>query len=367
VNPVSQGISSLRSAMLARHLSGRGLLDETWTEVFASVPRDLFLASFYRPAGDSWEHITSETAGEERRLQLAYSDVTWVQRLSGPRSIPGIPASSCIQPSLAARMLTALAARPGDRVLEIGAGTGWLTALLSRRCGTSNVTAVELDPELITQSRATLAELGCAPSLICADGFNGHPPHAPYDHVLSTASVTRIPEPWISQTRPGGRIVTPLLGAIAVIDIEDQCRATGRVLPDVAQVLPLRSAQQRPPDDLGTELAPTSGAAAAAVALRDDRFRFVLALSHPSLKIDDHSLLGELLVTDERGSCVQVSPLGNVRATGTRDIWGAVTRACEWWEFARHPGPSDFLIDLNTTGQWVKFTGSTPVRSWHLR
>jgi protein-L-isoaspartate O-methyltransferase len=365
MTPLSE--NSGHSAALTRRLTERGLLDRTWAEIFSSIPRDLFLPTFYRRAGDTWELISSGTAGEEHRLRLAYNDVTWVQRLSGPGATPGKPASSCIQPSLAARMLTALAAEPGNRVLEVGAGTGWLTALLSCRCGADNVTAVELDPDLVGQARASLGQLGHKTSLICADGFDGYTARAPYDRVLSTASVTRIPVAWITQTRPGGRIVAPLRGAITVLDIQDQHHATGRFLPDTAQLLPLRSVRHRTPEDLGTGLPLTSASRAPVTAMRDDRFRFALALRHPSLKIDDHSHLGELVITDEHDSFVQISALGKVRTSGKRDIWGAITRACERWELAGCPGPGDFQIELHLAEQWVSLPGSATPQRWRIR
>ncbi|MGH3925593.1 MAG: protein-L-isoaspartate O-methyltransferase family protein, partial [Pseudonocardiaceae bacterium] len=164
---------------LTQALVSRGALDESWADVFTQVPRHLFLPAFYTRAPGGWGLITPETVGPERWLQLAYHDVTWVQRLDGPGNIPGTPASSSIQPSLAAQMLIALDPGPGDHVLEVGAGTGWLTALLSYRCGAGNVTGIELDPELIRHARAALAELGYQPALIHADGFDGFAEHAP--------------------------------------------------------------------------------------------------------------------------------------------------------------------------------------------
>lgn len=351
----------------AQDLLDKGFLDEPWAEAFAHTPRHLFLPSFYSQIGDSWKIITPDTVGEQRWLQLVYLDVTWVQRLHGPDSAPGTPASSCIQPSLAAQMLTALAIGPGARVCEVGLGTGWLTALLSHRCGSENVIGVELDPELIHQAHISLIRLSHHPTLICADGYNARPESAPYDGILSTAEVTHLPEPWLAQTKPDSRIVTPLRGAIAVIEIRHQGQATGRFLPEPIHILPLRT-----PRDHAHMLPARTGASAARTtsmitSLRDPRFRFVVGLSDPTIKIADLGLLGDLLLADDRGSSAQVSAFGHVDAQGTRDLWAAVSHIQEWWEHSGRPGPADFLIEVDQSLQWATLPRAQPERRWRIR
>ena len=365
MNPLTE-TSSRYAAQLTRDLLDKGCLDEPWAKAFAQTPRDRFLPSFYSRTADSWELITPDTVGEERWLQLAYYDVTWVQRLHGPNGSPGSPASSCIQPSLAAQMLTALPVHRGSRVCEVGPGTGWLTALLSHRCGAENVTGVELDPELTHQAQATLNDLGFKPTLIRADGFNAHTERAPYDAIISTAAVTHIPQPWLAQTRPGGRIVTPLRGAIALIDVQDQGQATGRFLPRPVQILPLRSPQDHVLADSDTRNPSTSGQTSAVTALRDQRFRFVLGLRQPSLTVEDKGVLGDLLVTDPHGSSVRISPLGRLRAHGPRNIWDAVSDIHAQWEDAGHPGPADFLIEVDKEQQWARMATSPPTQRWRI-
>ncbi|MFC6938212.1 methyltransferase domain-containing protein [Actinomadura yumaensis] len=98
-------------------------------------------------------------------------------------------------------------ARPRDRVLEIGTGTGWTAALLTELG--AGVVSVEVDPAVADQAAANLKVTGHAPRLVVGDGAEGWPPGAPYDRVHATAAVARVPYPWVEQSRPGGVIVTP--------------------------------------------------------------------------------------------------------------------------------------------------------------
>ncbi|MGH3865258.1 MAG: methyltransferase domain-containing protein [Pseudonocardiaceae bacterium] len=175
------------------------------------------LTCFYGASGGTWRRFDSQSVGNDGRCRLAYRDQTWVVRLAGPHSQPGQPASSSIRPSLAARMLHELAVTENDHILEIGTGTGYLTALLCHRLGASNITSTDIDADLVDSAGRILAELGYTPTLATADGTHGYPDRAPYDRVLGTAAVEKVPQSWIDQTRPGGRIVTPLRSAIAVI------------------------------------------------------------------------------------------------------------------------------------------------------
>jgi protein-L-isoaspartate(D-aspartate) O-methyltransferase len=108
-------------------------------------------------------------------------------------------------------MLTELGARAGERVLEIGTGTGWNAALLAHTVGAENVTTIEVDPAVAAHARAALDATGYgAVTTIVGDGAVGWPNGAPYDRVISTVGVAAIPYAWVEQTKPGGRIVAPL-------------------------------------------------------------------------------------------------------------------------------------------------------------
>ncbi|HMH93814.1 MAG TPA: hypothetical protein VK586_22375 [Streptosporangiaceae bacterium] len=109
--------------------------------------------------------------------------------------------------------------------------------------------------------------------MICADGFNGHAERSPYDAIISTAAVTRLPKPWLTQTRPGSRIITPLRGAIAVIDVHGPGQATGRFLPEPVQILPLRTSQAHVLDEPAPDNASVPKSASVITSFRDPRFR----------------------------------------------------------------------------------------------
>ncbi|MEK7766966.1 MAG: protein-L-isoaspartate(D-aspartate) O-methyltransferase [bacterium] len=113
------------------------------------------------------------------------------------------------QPTLVARMLELLELRADARVLEIGAGSGYEAVLLSRLA--AEVHTVEILPALVERLAPLLAELGAAAvRLHEGDGFGGWPAAAPYDAIVVSCAIDRIPEPLVAQLKPGGRLVLPV-------------------------------------------------------------------------------------------------------------------------------------------------------------
>jgi protein-L-isoaspartate(D-aspartate) O-methyltransferase len=113
------------------------------------------------------------------------------------------------QPSLVARMVEALALTGDERVLEIGTGYGWQTALLARLA--REVWTVERWPDLAATARENLARLGVEnATVVVGDGTEGLAAHAPYDAILVSAAFPEVPEPLASQLAEDGRLVQPI-------------------------------------------------------------------------------------------------------------------------------------------------------------
>ena len=134
-------------------------------------------------------------------------------------------------PSVVADMLRLAHVRPGERVLELGAGAGWNAALLGCRAGPGRVVSVEVDPALAGQAQQRLDAAGVGVAVEVGDGADGWPAGAPYDAVIATYAVETVPWAWVAQCRPGGRIVTPwgLRGHLALTVADDGRSASGRI------------------------------------------------------------------------------------------------------------------------------------------
>ncbi len=139
----------------------------------------------------------------EDQKGMAYYDI--------PLSIPGGQTISA--PSMVATMLEVAELKPGLKVLEIGAGSGWNAALLAEIIGQENVITIERLPELVAFAKINLEKNGYGKvKVIRGDGSLGYPEEAPYDRIISTAAAPRIPRSWIDQLKPGGLIVAPIGG-----------------------------------------------------------------------------------------------------------------------------------------------------------
>ena len=137
------------------------------------------------------------------------------------------------QPLVVAFMLELLDPQPGNKILDIGSGTGWTTALLAQIVGQKGkVIAIDIIPELVEFGKQNVAKYNfiekglpaaCLPDrqgrqgiveFICADGSKGYKKEAPYDKILASASAETLPPVWKEQLKIGGRIVTPIGSSI---------------------------------------------------------------------------------------------------------------------------------------------------------
>lgn len=125
------------------------------------------------------------------------------------------------QPSTVAAMLELLDARRGDRVLDVGAGSGWTTAILAHLVGDGgSVLGLEIVPELARQAADRVARAGLtwATVDIPADGVLGAPDRGPFDRILVSAMAKEVPETLVAQLGPAGRLVGPVRGRMTVVE-----------------------------------------------------------------------------------------------------------------------------------------------------
>jgi protein-L-isoaspartate(D-aspartate) O-methyltransferase len=173
----------------------------------------------------------------------------------------GVSISASSQPAIMAIMLEQLDLQPGQRVLEIGAGTGYNAALMAHIVGdTGHVVAVDIDQDIVDGARAHLdaASFGRV-QVFRADGALGYPEAAPYDRIILTVGAADILPAWREQLRPGGRLVLPLLIRARQLSLalEDRGDHLESVSASVCGFMPLRGAFAVAPGDV--QLGPEPG------------------------------------------------------------------------------------------------------------
>jgi protein-L-isoaspartate(D-aspartate) O-methyltransferase len=169
-----------RAQMVAEQLAARGISDEAVLGAIRRVPRHLFVTG------------------------------PWQERAYDDTPLPIGAQQTISQPFIVGLMSEALALRGGERVLEVGTGSGYQAAILAELG--ARVVSVERLPELAAQAETVLRELGYADRVAVhvTDGTLGWPADAPYDAIVVTASGPHIPRPLVEQLKPGGALVLPM-------------------------------------------------------------------------------------------------------------------------------------------------------------
>jgi protein-L-isoaspartate(D-aspartate) O-methyltransferase len=175
-----QDPESARAAMVAHQLRARGVTDEHVLEAMSAVPREVFVP--------------------ETSRRNAYAD----------EALPIEAGQTISQPLMVAKMTEHLAVQPGDRILEIGAGSGYQAAILGRLG--ARVTSLERQAALIEPARQRIEALGLSDTVEIreADGSLGDPGGAPWDGIIVTAAAPEIPDALREQLADGGRLVIPV-------------------------------------------------------------------------------------------------------------------------------------------------------------
>ena len=175
----STALARLRAAMVDSQIARRGVRSRRVLQAMRAVPRELFVP----------EHLRHR----------AYED----------QALPIADEQAISQPYIVALMIDALALSGGEKVLEVGTGSGYAAAVLARIAGV--VYTVERIARLARSAAAVHASLGCANvHALHADGTLGWPEHAPYDAIVVTAGGPMVPGSLKTQLRVGGRLVIPV-------------------------------------------------------------------------------------------------------------------------------------------------------------
>jgi len=131
------------------------------------------------------------------------------------------------QPLVVAFMLELLEPKKGEKILDIGSGSGWTTALLAEIVGKQGkVIAIDIIPELVEFGKQNVAKYNFIKEgrveFICVDGSKGYQKEAPYDKILASATASKLPKAWKEQLKIGGRIVTPINSSIWLFVKKDE-------------------------------------------------------------------------------------------------------------------------------------------------
>ena len=214
-------IEQARFNMIEQQVRPWEVLDPTVLSLLSVVKREGFVSSTHK--------------------DLAFADV------EVPVGSKGIAGQTMLAPKIEARMLQELNIRAKDKVLEIGAGSGYMAALIAAKA--EFVYTVEIDPELVDLARKNLQQAGVANvSVDLGDAAQGWPLYAPYDAIVISASTPILPESILKQLKIGGRLVAvvgeaPAMQMQLVTRTEENAYATINVFETVTA--PLINATQR--------------------------------------------------------------------------------------------------------------------------
>lgn len=153
------------------------------------------------------------TVPRERFVPDVDVSIVYADRPQLVKEEAGMTLSTISQPTMIAVMLELAQLSPGDRVLEIGAGTGYNAALLGSIVGPEgSVVSIDVEEDLVRAAADALADVGPGNVEVHAvDGRHGWPDAAPYDCVMATVGVEEVPATWREQVADGGRLLVPLL------------------------------------------------------------------------------------------------------------------------------------------------------------
>lgn len=163
---------------LMEEVAGKGITDRTVLKAIENIPRHFFMDNAF--------------------LRFAYED----------KAFPIGAGQTISQPYTVAFQTQMLELRKGEKVLEIGTGSGYQTAVLAE-CG-AKVYSIERQKSLYDKTKVMLNKMGYQPNLYYGDGYKGLPAFAPFDKIIVTCGATSLPEKLVEQLKPNGRMIIPI-------------------------------------------------------------------------------------------------------------------------------------------------------------
>ncbi|MGH3974692.1 MAG: methyltransferase domain-containing protein [Pseudonocardiaceae bacterium] len=362
-------------------LDTAGVLPAAWRDAFLAVPRHAFLpVRIWVDDGEGEPRPIDRDTDPDRWLGSAYANVAIVTQFDDGAAVwpaRGVHrTSSASEPAMVATMLDCLDVLEGQRVLEIGTGTGYNAALLAHRLGAFQITTVEIDSMIAGTARTALHTGGYPVTTIIGDGAAGWPAHAPYDRVIATvaAYLGAVPYEWVRQTVPGGVIVTPMRadyvgsGPLVRFTVDGDGLATGRPVSAVG-FMPLR--QQRTPyaDLSGVDLDDRSGGAEViqtttepwlvantvdvrwAISTRIKPCRWghrpptADRPAHQLWFADNATRSWAVARYDRTGGPYQI------RQHGPRRLWNEIENAYQWWSDQGKPSLNQWQLTISSDQQ----------------
>lgn len=352
-------------------------------EAVATVPREAFLnpGVFLADETGRWVATTPEQIGDEAWAEIAYRNDSLVTQLNGHLSVTdvtdplwGDPTCSSTIPGLVTSMIDELDLDhlPEEgRVLELGTGTGYSTALLATILGEKQVTSIEVDPSLAARARAALEAVGLHPATMAGDGLAGHPEGGPYDRAIATFAVRDVPHAWVEQVRPGGIIVATVgvwaYGTgLARLTVDDDGAATGRLVR-ASSFMPARAQATRYRDDLftlaehvdserDTTLDPEVVSAWAPALLT----QLALPDVHLTKVMSDDDARGPItyLASEATPTFAEITSTAagwHVRQGGPIAIWDIIEETLTTWRNAGSPGIESIQVHVDRAGStyWI--------------
>ncbi len=369
------------SEYLVAELEAAQALPASWRETFLAVPREQFIPAQIW-VSDSDRYVPLDYHRHPQRWRAAvYGNTTLVTQFDDGATVwPAVghrATSSASDPDVVAEMLDCLQVCGGHRVLELGTGTGYSSALLAHRVGAAGVTTVEIDPVVAAAATAALQASGYLVSTVVGDAAAGYPANAPYDRVIATVapSLGAVPSEWLAQTRPGGVIVTPVRtdyvgsGALVRFTVHPEGTATGHPVSKVG-FMPLRAqrtpylsfvdiADQADQDD-NAEVSQTTTPPGLVATTVDVRWAISTRIApcrwghrpptatrpQHQLWFADHATGSWATAWYDRGG----GP-SQIRQHGPRPLWDAIDDAYRWWRDQGEPPLTQWQLTISSDQQ----------------